>query len=83
MKITNFGSDDIIRVTGATEGQYSFTNTDLDNDGQADDLSITFSNPDTGVVNDIQIINAVDPTAFIADKASAISAVGFNFISFG
>lgn len=83
VKITNFGSDDIIRVTGATEDKYSFTNADLDGDGQADDLSITFSNPDAGVVNDIQIINAVSSTAFIADKASAISAVGFNFISFG
>ena len=83
VKITNFGSDDIIRVTGATEGQYSFTNADLDGDGQADDLSITFSNPDAGIVNDIQIINAVSPTAFVGDMSTAISAVGFNFISFG
>jgi phosphoribosyl-AMP cyclohydrolase len=83
VKITNFGSDDIIRVTGATEGQYSFTNADLDGDGQADDLSITFSNPDAGIVNDIQIINAVSSTAFVGDMSTAISAVGFNFISFG
>jgi hypothetical protein len=83
VKITNFGSDDIIRVTGANEGQYSFTNADLDGDGQADDLSITFSNPDAGIVNDIQIINAVSPTAFVGDMSTAISAVGFNFISFG
>lgn len=83
VKITNFSSDDVVKVTGATEGQYSFTNIDLDNDGSADDLSITFSNPEAGVVNDIQILNIVSPTAFVGDRASAISAVGFNFISFG
>lgn len=83
MKITNFGSDDIIRVTGASEGQYSYTNADLDGDGQADDLSDTFSTPNAGIVNDIQTINAVDSTGFVGDKATAISAAGFSFISFG
>lgn len=55
----------------------------LDGDGVAYDLQIIFSNPAAGVVNDIQIFNADSPTAFVNDKATAISAVGFNFISFG
>lgn len=81
VQITNFAAGDTIRVTGATEGDYSFSSSDLDGDGSADDLSITYSN--AGVTNDIQILNAVSPTAFVVDKATAISAVGFNFISFG
>ena len=81
VKITDFTSGDVIQVTGATESQYSFSTADLDADGSADDLSITYSN--AGVVNDIQILNVVSPTAFVFDKASAVSAVGFNFITFG
>jgi len=83
VKITNFTSGDVIQVTGAAESLYSFSSSDLDNDGSADDLSISNSNAGSGVVNDIQILNVVSPTAFIFDKASAISAVGFNFITFG
>lgn len=83
VKITNFTAGDSIRVTGATEGQYSFSSSDLDGDGSADDLSISYSDTGLGVVNDIQILNAVSPSAFIFDKATAVSAVGFNFITFG
>jgi len=83
VKITNFTSGDSIRVTGATEADYSFSSSDLDGDGSADDLSISYSNAGSGVVNDIQILNAVSPSAFIFDKATAVTAVGFNFITFG
>ncbi len=83
VKITDFTLGDLIQVTGATEDQYSFSSGDLDNDGSADDLSITFSNAGSGVVNDIQILNVVSPTAFVFDKATAQAAVGFNFITFG
>lgn len=83
VKITNFTAGDVIRVTGASEAQYSFSSGDLDGDGSADDLSISYSNAGSGVVNDIQILNVVSPTAFVFDKASAVSAVGFNFITFG
>jgi hypothetical protein len=81
VKITNFGSGDLIRVTGATD--YIFTTGDLDGDGTADDLSISLSNADTGIVNDIYVLNSVSPEAFVFDRASAVSAVGFNFITFG
>lgn len=82
VRISGFGIDDVIRVTGATESQYSFTSGDLDNDGSADDLSIVY-NAGSGVVNDIQILNVVSASDFVFDKASAVSAVGFNFITFG
>jgi hypothetical protein len=82
VRITGFGADDVIRVTGATQSQYNFTSADFDNDGSADDLGISY-NAGSGVVNDIQILNIVSPTAFIVDRATAISAVGFNFITFG
>jgi hypothetical protein len=81
VKIVNFGSDDLIRVTGATS--YDFTTGDLDSDGAADDLSISLSNPNTGIINEIFVLNSVSPEAFIFDRASAVSAVGFNFITFG
>lgn len=83
VKITNFASGDSIQVTNATEADYSFSSSDLDGDGSADDLSISYSNAGSGVVNDIQILNAVSPSAFVFDKATAVSAVGFNFITFG
>jgi VCBS repeat-containing protein len=81
VKITNFGSGDLIRVTGATD--YIFTTGDLDGDGTADDLAISLSNADTGIVNDIYILNSVSPEAFVFDRTTAFSAVGFNFITFG
>ena len=81
VRITDFTSGDVIQVTGATESQYSFSSSDLDGDGSADDLSITYSN--AGVTNDIQILNVVSTAAIVFDKASAVSAVGFNFITFG
>ena len=82
VRITDFAAGDSIRVTGANEGDYNFSSLDLDGDGSADDLSIT-SNTGSGVVNDIQILNVVSSSAFVLDKASAVSAVGFNFITFG
>ena len=81
VKITNFGPDDLIRVTGATD--YNFTTGDLDGDGAADDLSISLSNAETGIINEIFVLNSVGTEAFIFDRASAVSAVGFNFITFG
>ncbi len=82
VRISGFGIDDVIKVTGATESQYSFTTGDLDKDGSADDLSIVY-NAGSGVVNDIQILNVVSASDFVFDKASAVKAVGFNFITFG
>lgn len=82
VRISNFGIDDLIRVTGATADQYSFSSGDMDNDGSADDLSIVY-NAGSGVINDIQILNVVSPSDFVFDKNSAVLAVGFNFVTFG
>ena len=71
VRITGFGADDVIRVTGAAQGQYNFTSADFDNDGSADDLGISY-NAGSGVVNDIQILNVVSSTAFVVDKAGIV-----------
>lgn len=78
--ISNFGIDDLIRVNGPDN--YDYTTGDFDNDGAADDLSIVY-NAGAGVINDIQILNVVSPSDYVFDKNSAVSAVGFNFITFG
>ena len=81
MKITNFGTDDRIQLKNGTA--YDFTTGDFDNDGLADDLAISFSNSEIGIINEIYIINSVSPDAFVLDQATAVAAVGFNFITFG
>ncbi len=83
VRIDNFTSGDKIRIVGASEAQYVFASGDYDSDGVADDLSIRYENKALGVVNDIQILNVLSSSGVVIDKASAISAVGFNFISFG
>ena len=79
--ISNFGIDDIIRVNGPDN--YYYTAFDIDKDGAADDLWIVYNNEVAGVNNDIHILNVVNPLDFVHDKDSAVSAVGFNFITFG
>lgn len=81
--ITNFARGDFIRVTGAKADQYSFSSRDLDRDGVADDLAISYADPISGAVNDIEILNILSPTSFVQDYSSAVTAVGFNFMSFG
>ena len=81
--ITNFARGDLIRVTGAKAEQYSFSSRDLDGDGVADDLTISYVDPATGVINDIEILNILGTTAIVQDYSSALAAIGFNFMSFG
>jgi VCBS repeat-containing protein len=69
--IVNFGSNDRITFTGATVASY--TNTDFDNDGSANDLFITINKG--GVVSDIIIKDVVSPQAFVQDEASANAAL--------
>jgi len=72
--INGFTADDLISVTGATADDYSFTT-----DGT--DLRISYNNEAAGVVNAIVIHDAVT-AGFVADYASAVAAVGFNFMNF-
>jgi hypothetical protein len=72
--------DDRIQLKNGTG--YDFTTGDFDNDGLADDLAISFSMSETGIINEIHLLNAVSADAFVSDQATAIAAVGFNFITF-
>ncbi len=83
VRITNLSADDVLRIVGATDTDYSFSSGDLDGDGAADDLSIAFNNLAAGVLNDIKLLSVVKEDAFVFDRATAIAAVGFNFITFG
>ena len=83
VKITGFGADDRITVTGATSSQYSFTTINTDGNGTAD-LVITFNNTAASVVNSITLLEAVSANAFVADYATAQSAMNNpNFMVFG
>lgn len=83
VKITGFGADDRITVTGATASQYSFTTINTDGNGTAD-LVITFNNTAASVVNSITLLEAVSANAFVADFATAQAAMNnSNFMVFG
>ena len=83
VKITGFGADDRLTVTGATSSQYSFTTINTDGNGTAD-LVITFNNTAASVVNSITLLEAVSANAFVADYATAQSAMNNpNFMVFG
>jgi len=83
VKITGFGADDRLTVTGATSSQYSFTTINTDGNGTAD-LVITFNNSAASVVNSITLLEAVSANAFVADYATAQTAMNNpNFMVFG
>lgn len=79
--IHGFNAGDVIEVSGASAGDYNFSKLDYDQDGQADDIEITFS---TGGVNNlIYLIDAVtNPNVFVNTLQSAESAIGSQFITF-
>lgn len=76
--ISGFSDDDVIVVSGATAADYNFgTGSD------ANDLFITFVNPDNGASNLILIDDILaGSSTFITDYASAVEAVGFDFMTF-
>ncbi len=83
VKITGFGADDRITVTGATSSQYSFTTINTDGNGTAD-LVITFNNTAASVVNSITLLEAVSANAFVSNFATAQAAMNnSNFMVFG
>ncbi|MCB2076773.1 MAG: cadherin-like domain-containing protein [Novosphingobium sp.] len=81
VRLSGFDDNDLIVVTGATSSQYNFSQTDVDGDGTAGDLVISYSNGNT--FNLIEILDAVDPGASVENFATAQAAVGHNFIAFG
>ncbi|MCB2079743.1 MAG: tandem-95 repeat protein [Novosphingobium sp.] len=80
--IDGFDSDDVIHVTGASSSLYNFTTSDADGDGRGDDLVIAYSDG-ASISNEIVILDAVSPNAFVAGYDSATNAVGHTFMTFG
>jgi large repetitive protein len=78
VNITNFGANDKITVTNATSGEYNFVRSFED----IKDLVITYTDADTGATNTITIQDILPLTGPVNSFASAVSAVGFNFITF-
>jgi VCBS repeat-containing protein len=75
--LQNFGADDRI-FTNTTASNYNFAISDTD----ADDLVITFNN--NGVLNQFVLDEIlVGKDLFIDNYASAVKAVGFDFMNFG
>jgi hypothetical protein len=77
--LKNFGTDDVIRVTGATASQYNFAISALD----PKDLEITYTDAVTSATNTIVLDDVIKDDAFIADYATASTALGWNFMAFG
>lgn len=77
--LKNFGTDDVIRVTGATASQYNFAISALD----PNDLEITYTDAVTSATNTIVLDDVIKADAFIADYATASTALGWNFMTFG
>lgn len=75
--ISGFSNDDVINVLNATADQYNFGTGEDPND-----LLITFVNSSAGTSNIILIDDVLDGSVFVTDYASAVEAVGFNFMNF-
>jgi hypothetical protein len=73
--ISNFADDDLIEVSGAEAGDYSFAN-----DGA--DVDITFNFNDEGLINRITLIGVVGSSDIVYDEASFETAIGFDAITF-
>lgn len=83
VQITNFASGDIIQVTNAVAADYNYSSGNLDGGTVANDLEISFTNG-SGVTNSIYLLDVIaDSDAFVFDEATAVTAVGFDFINFG
>ena len=75
--LTGFDSGDVIHVTGATESQYAFGTAGAD----PKDLRITFNNGTDFtqiVIDDI----LAGKQGFVFDYESAITVIGFDFLTF-
>jgi hypothetical protein len=67
--VSNFTADDVINVTNAVDGNYSFTN-----DGE--DVIISYNN--VGVVNEIKLAGVVTANDLIYDEATFEAVMGFD-----
>jgi VCBS repeat-containing protein len=83
VQILNFASGDIIQVTNAVAADYSYSSDSLDGGAVANDLEISFSDG-SGVFNSIYLLDVIaDSDVLVFNEATAVNAVGFDFINFG
>ena len=75
--ISGFSMDDVIQVSGATSADYNFTSGTDPND-----LYVTYVDTTAGTSNLILIEDVLDPSDFVLDYDSAVTAVGYNFMTF-
>lgn len=75
--ITDFTLEDVIQVTGATSNDYNFTT-----GSDPNDLYITYVDTDAGTSNLILLDDVLDGSGIVLDYATAVAAVGFNFMTF-
>ncbi len=78
VKITGMTSGDRITVTNASASDYNFQR----DFGDINDLVITYTDTQTGATNMIVIDEVLPETGAVSTLAAAISAVGFNFMTF-
>jgi len=75
--INGFSTDDVIKVSNASEGDYFFTN-------NGEDVYITYNNIENGsVVNSIQLVGVVTTNDLVdGTEASFEAYIGFDAFSF-
>ena len=74
VEINDFTNDDVIKVSNATDGDYSFSN-----DGQ--DVYIIYNNVDAvdaDVINQIKLVGVATVNDLIYDETSFETVMGFN-----
>jgi VCBS repeat-containing protein len=80
--INNFSDDDYLTFEAIPyeAGTIKFSNVDFDGDGLANDLLVTINKG--GVVSDIVLADAVDPSSLIVDRTTAEAAIGPGLVNF-
>lgn len=71
VEINGFTNDDVIHVSNAADGDYSFSN-----DGQ--DVYIIYNNMIDSVVNEIKLVGVASVNDLIYDETSFETVMGFN-----
>ena len=75
VEISNFTSDDVIQISNASEGDYSF-----EHDGS--DMNIIYNNLDDSVVNHITLTGVVDPSDILLSEADFEASIGFDAVTY-
>lgn len=79
--VRNFNAGDTIKVTNATASDYNFTTIDANGDGKFNDLEIAFN--DGSALNYMVLLDTISGSKPVYSEATAETAFGSNFITFG